>query len=285
MPIAVSPSAEHKRFHPDGEFATAKGIHQKRTVMIVSSYSTVTIEDLAAAEPELIKWFQMYICRNRQMNIDLAMRAKRSGFRALVVTVDYNKRGLRYNDVRNGYYYPYPIVNYKPTNDHELNSYVAKDGIWQNIQWLKKATGLPIVIKGILTAEDARLAVDNGADAILVSNHGGRQLDGSPATLEALPEIVEEVGHEVDVYMDGGVRTGADVFKALAIGAKVVFVGRAVCWALVCNGSDGVKQVLDILNNELENYMSIAGTPNVRNITRNHVRYVNDYRNHLKSIL
>ncbi|XP_054152644.1 uncharacterized protein LOC128951421 [Oppia nitens] len=230
-------------------------------------------------------WFQMFLCRDRNMTIDLALRAKRSGFRALVLTVDYPTASLKYHDIKSQYNYVYPIVNYNPYNVSELNNFVAKDCIWKDIQWLKETTGLPIVIKGILTAEDARLAVDNGADAILVSNHGGRQLDGSPATLEALPEIVKEVGREIDVYMDGGVRTGADVFKALAIGAKVVFVGRPVCWGLVCNGSDGVKQVLDILHNELDNYMTIAGTPTVGDITRNHVRYVNDYRNHLKSIL
>ncbi|XP_054152641.1 uncharacterized protein LOC128951419 [Oppia nitens] len=276
MPIAVSPSGLHKRFHPDGEFATGKAVRQKGTVMIVSIASTVAIEELAAAEPDLIKWLQMFIYRDRNMTIDLALRAKQSGFRALVLTVDYNARGLRYHNIKSGYKTAHKMANYESYN---ISKDVAKDTNWQDIRWLKETTGLPVVIKGIVTAEDARLAVDNGADAILVSNHGGRQLDGSPATLEALPEIVEAVGREVDVYMDGGVRTGADVFKALAIGAKVVFVGRPVCWGLVCNGSNGVKQVLDILNNELDNYMTIAGTPTVGDITRNHVRYVNDYHN------
>ncbi|XP_054152645.1 uncharacterized protein LOC128951422 [Oppia nitens] len=273
MPIAGSPSALHKRFHPDGEFATGKGIRQKSTVMILSSYSSITIEELAAAEPDLIKWFQMYIYCDRNMTIDLAQRAKQSGYRALVLTVDYTTRGRRYHDIKNQFKNIYPKVNYNRYNVSQLSKVVAKDNVWRDIRWLKETTGLPIVIKGILTAEDARLAVDNGADAILVSNHGGRQLDGSPATLEALPEIVEAVGREVDVYMDGGVRTGADVFKALAIGAKVVFVGRPVCWGLICNGSDGVRQVLDILYNELDNYMTIAGTPTVGDITRNHIRY------------
>ncbi|XP_054152646.1 uncharacterized protein LOC128951423 [Oppia nitens] len=282
MPIAVSPFGLNKRFHPDGEFATGKGIRQKGTVMIVSSGSTISIEELATAEPDLIKWFQMFIYRDRNMTIDLAQRAKQAGFRALVLTVDHNKMGLRYHNEKNKYSDAYGRANYKPYNVPGLTKDVAKDTTWKDIQWIKNEIGLPIVIKGIVTAEDARLAVNNGADAILVSNHGGRQLDGSPATLEALPEIVEEVGREVDVYMDGGVRTGADVFKALAIGAKVVFVGRPVCWGLVCNGSDGVKQVLDILHNELDNYMTIAGTPTVGDITRNHVRYVNHYRNNLK---
>ncbi|CAG2175958.1 unnamed protein product, partial [Oppiella nova] len=142
----------------------------------------------------------------------------------------------------------------------------------------------PVVIKGVLTAEDSRLAVNAGADAIFVSNHGGRQLDGSPATLEALPEIVAEVGREVDVYLDGGVRSGSDVFKALALGAKAVFVGRPVCWGLVYNGCDGVKAVLDILYKELDNIMTIAGCPTIGAITRSHVRYVDEYAMGLQNL-
>ncbi|CAG2107396.1 unnamed protein product, partial [Medioppia subpectinata] len=222
-PICVSPFGLNRRFHPNGEFETANGVAQFGTTMIVSSGSCVTLEEISTAEPELNKWFQMFIYKDRQMSADMARRAQEAGYKALVLTVDQPVMGLRYYNMKSNYTDKDERVNYRP---YKTTKDVAMDADWDDVKWLKSQVRIPLVIKGILTAEDARLGVDSGADAILVSNHGARQLDGAPATLEALPEIVAEVGRECEVYLDGGVRSGADVFKALALGARAVFVGR-----------------------------------------------------------
>ncbi|CAG2115426.1 unnamed protein product [Medioppia subpectinata] len=243
--------------------------------MTLSCGSSATLEAVSAAEPQLNKWYQLFVYQNREVTLDMARRAQAAGYSALVLTVDFPAIGLRYHNIKN---------NYHPSGEDQANYWpygtdtaIANNATWADITWLKSQVRIPLVIKGILTAEDARLAVDSGADAILVSNHGGRQLDDAPATLEALPEIVAEVGRECEVYLDGGVRSGTDVFKALALGARAVFVGRPVCWGLVHSGSEGVKSVLEILYTELDNIMTITGCSTVASITPSHVRCVDDY--------
>ncbi|CAG2175421.1 unnamed protein product [Oppiella nova] len=275
-PIGVSPFGRRHLFYKDGDYEVAIGAAKFGTVVGVSSGSSVTIEELAEREPNAMKWFQIFIFSDRNMTKDMAQRAERAGYKALVLTVDHNSGGIRYHDTKSVKVNNSDRANYRPYTG--ANKGIANDVTWDDVKWLKRQVQIPVVIKGVLTAGDARLAVNSGADAIFVSNHGGRQIDGVPATLEALPEIVSEVGREVDVYLDGGVRNGNDIFKALALGAKVVFVGRPAAWGLVYNGSEGVNTVLDILYKELDNVMAIAGTPTIRSISRSRVRSADDYR-------
>ncbi|XP_072396782.1 2-Hydroxyacid oxidase 1-like [Diabrotica undecimpunctata] len=265
FPIGISPTACQKLAHFEGECATAKAAQDLETVFILSSHSNSTFEELEKAAPHGRKWLQMYLFQNREMTTEFAKLAEENGFEALVLTIDYTMPGLRRHILRNEFVMP-PYAKYVLLKGyHESNilptfvNLSDLDADWSYVRWLTTVTKLPIVIKGVLTAEDAIAAADVGASAILVSNHGGRQLDSTPSTIEALPEVIKAVGHRVEVYMDGGIRDGTDVYKALALGARMVFIGRPAIWGLVYDGSEGVKNILKILQEELENAMCLTG--------------------------
>ena len=282
MPILVAPTAFHGLVHPEGEVATARGVAAAGTLMVASVISTRTLEDIAASVPAP-RWFQLYVYKDRQVTADLVRRAERAGYRAICLTVDTPLLGRREKDERNAFTLPpgLGIANVQPAGldgmpESERGSAFAKYVVelldaavtWRDIAWLRSITALPIVLKGILTAEDATRAVEHGVAGIVVSNHGGRQLDSTLGTLDALPAVVEAVKGRVDVYMDGGVRRGTDVLKALALGAKAVLLGRPVLWGLALGGADGVQAVLEHLRKEFELAMALAGRASVGDVDR-----------------
>ncbi|KAL1490434.1 hypothetical protein ABEB36_013129 [Hypothenemus hampei] len=293
MPIGISPSAMQRMAHPEGECANVRAAEAMGTVYTLSTIATSSIEEVAKAAPGAIKWFQLYIYRDRSITKKLIKRAENAGFKALVLTVDTPMFGLRVADMKNEFKLPPHLrlanfqgdhsitVNGKGTNTgsalNNLGDLFDPSLTWDDIKWLKSITHLPLVLKGILTAEDAFLAANAGVAGILVSNHGARQVDGWPASIEALSEVVNAVGDRVEIFMDGGITDGTDVFKALALGAKMVFIGRPALWGLACGGEEGVKQILSILRTEFEYAMAISGCPSVRNIERSMVVHESHY--------
>ncbi|TMK80670.1 MAG: alpha-hydroxy-acid oxidizing protein [Actinobacteria bacterium] len=282
FPILVAPTAFHRLADTEGEVATAKGVLATGTTMVVSTIASVRLEDVAETGAD--RWFQLYVFRDRELTSTLVKRAYGAGYRAIVLTVDTPLLGTRYRDERNRFQLPDGVglanlaVSDLPPEDEagrpgsSLSHFFAGEHdaslSWADLPWLRSLAPLPLVLKGIVTAEDARLAVAAGVDGIVVSNHGGRQLDGAPATLDALPEVVEAVAGRAEVYLDGGVRRGSDVLTALALGAKAVFVGRPVLWGLAVDGAAGVTAVLEMLRDELRLAMQLTGTPSVASITR-----------------
>jgi 4-hydroxymandelate oxidase len=263
FPVLVAPWAYQRMAHPDGESATARAAARAGTVMCVSSTTVGFLEEIAAAAMGP-KWWQLYMFSDREATAEMLKRVAGSGFAAIVWTVDVPVLGLRHRDTRNGFVMPIGM----PWDDLTYDS----DLTWDDLPWIRgQVPNLPVLVKGLLTAEDAELAMEAGVDGIVVSNHGGRQLDGSPAALDALPEIVEVVAGRVPVLVDGGVRRGTDVLKALALGAAAVLVARATVWGLAVAGEDGVADVLRILRDEFANAMALAGCRTVAEITRAHV--------------
>ncbi len=258
FPVLVAPWAYQKRAHPDGELATARAAARAGTVMVVSSTAFEYLEDVAAAS-DGPKWWQLYVFTDRGLTVDMLHRVHAAGFGAVCLTVDFPDSGLRHRDTRSGFQIPIGLPS-------DVLTY-APDLTWDDLTWIREAAPVPLLVKGLMTAEDARLAVGAGVDAIVVSNHGGRQLDSVHAPITVLPEIVEAVEGRVPVLVDGGFRRGADVFKALALGAAAVLVGRPACWGLAAAGEDGVVDVLRILRAELENTMVLAGTRSLGDIT------------------
>jgi isopentenyl diphosphate isomerase/L-lactate dehydrogenase-like FMN-dependent dehydrogenase len=249
------------------------------TVMTLSTLSSVTPAELAAAAPGAAQWFQLYWSRDRAFTQELVEGAVEAGFSALMLTVDLPVAGRRERDVRAGFALPddLPLPNLPISLRREdfhtaLHEAVDDTLTWRDLEWLHSVSSLPLVVKGILTAEDALLAAEHGAAAVVVSNHGGRQLDGVPATLEVLPEVVEAVGERVEVFLDGGIRRGVDVLKALALGARAVLSGRAVLWGLAADGEEGATQVLSLLRKEIELGLKLLGCPSPDAVTRGHVR-------------
>ena len=280
MPILVAPTAGHGLAHPDAECATARAAQQAETLMAVSTQSTRSLEEIAQIG-QCPRWFQLYIDSYRQAE-HLVRRAEAAGYGALVLTVDTPRRGNRERDIRNNigrYLEAYspsvgsgnasPLMERSSTGEETS---IIDSLTWEILPWLRSITTLPILLKGILTAVDALLALEYGAAGIIVSNHGGRQLDGVVASIEALPEVVEVVAGRCEVYVDGGVRRGTDVLKALALGARAVLLGRPILWGLAVNGETGVHDVLQLLRAELELAMTLAGCPTLRSITRSLVR-------------
>eukprot|EP00126_Sphaerothecum_destruens_P005273 Sdes_comp18676_c0_seq1m8928 len=282
FPVGIAPTAMHQMAHSEGEIATVKAAESHNICMILSTLSTLSMEQVAHASPHSLRWFQLYCYKDRNLTEGMVRRAERSGYQALVLTVDTPQLGRREADVRNNFSLPphMKLGNFQGNEalssqlhlvcndgDKSLDSGLAvyiekffdRSLTWDCVQWLTSITSLPVVLKGILTPQDAQLAVHYGAKAIIVSNHGGRQLDGVPATIEVLPDIVRAVGNSCEVYLDGGIRRGTDVLKALALGARCVFVGRPVLWGLAYNGSEGVKLALQWLKQELRLAMELAG--------------------------
>jgi len=288
MPILVAPTAFHGLVHPEGEVARARGAAAAGTVMVVSAIATRELEEVAKAVAGPC-WFQLYVWRDREVTAQLVKRAARAGYGAICLTVDTPVLGRREKDERNAFTLPpgLSIANVRPAGldgvpaserGSAFAKYVAElldpAVTWKDIAWLRSLTSLPIVLKGIMTAEDATLAVEHDVDGIIVSNHGGRQLDSTVGTLDALPDIVAAVQGRVEVFMDGGVRRGTDVLKALALGAKAVLIGRSALWGLALGGADGVRRVLEHLRGELELAMALTGRAALAQVDRSLVQRV-----------
>ncbi|HEY1954643.1 MAG TPA: alpha-hydroxy acid oxidase [Polyangiaceae bacterium] len=282
MPVLVAPTAFHKLACDDGELATARAARGAGTAMMLSSLSNTDLEDVAEEHPDGT-FFQLYVYRDRNATVGLVRRAEDAGCKALVLTVDAPLLGRRERDVRNAFSLPphLKVKNLVPVGYGDVEGSIGISGLaayfaslidpalaWSDIAWLRSITKLPIAIKGIVRVDDARRARDEGASAIVVSNHGGRQLDGSPATLDVLAPIADAVGRDVEVLLDGGVRRGTDVLRALALGARAVLVGRPILWGLAWSGETGARFVLDTLRRELDLAMALAGTPTLTAITR-----------------
>lgn len=277
MPLLVAPTAFHRLAHPDGELATARATGAAGTIMILSTLSNTRVEDVIAAATGPV-WFQLYVYRDRGVTRALVERAEAAGCQALVLTVDAPLLGRRERDVRNRFTLPegLRIENMLPEGLEDLPPGVEDSGLgayfasildptlsWEDVAWLRSITRLPLLIKGIVRAGDARRAVERGAAGVVVSNHGGRQLDTSPATIDVLPAIVDAVGDRAEVLLDGGVRRGTDVLKAVALGARAVLIGRPVLWGLAAGGEDGLGRVLALLRDELDLAMALCGCPSV----------------------
>jgi isopentenyl diphosphate isomerase/L-lactate dehydrogenase-like FMN-dependent dehydrogenase len=258
FPVLIAPWAYQRLAHPDGELATVRAAARAGTIMVVSSTAQAYLEDVAAGS-DAPKWWQLYIFTDREVTADMLKRVHASGFAAICFTVDLPVVGLRHRDTRNAFEMPVGL----PQDDLVFEPNIT----WDDIGWIREQAPLPLLLKGIMTAEDATLAIEAGVDGIVVSNHGARQLDAVAAPLTVLPEIVDAVQGRVPVLVDGGFRRGTDVFTALALGASAVLVGRPTVWGLAAAGEDGVLDVLRILREELENVMTLAGTRTVDDIT------------------
>ncbi|CAM0902894.1 unnamed protein product [Alopecurus aequalis] len=314
MPIMIAPSAMQKMAHPEGELATARAAASAGTIMTLSSWATCSVEEVNSVGPG-IRFFQLYVYKDRNVVRQLVKRAELAGFKAIALTVDTPRLGRREADIKNRFTLPPHLVlkNFEAldlgtmdkTNDSGLAAYVAgqvdRSLCWEDVKWLQTITSLPILVKGVMTAEDTRLSIENGAAGIIVSNHGARQLDYVPATISCLEEVVNAAKGRLPVFLDGGVRRGTDVFKALALGAAGVFVstralsptfstcqracslvcnpdavcvwqiGRPVLYSLAVDGEAGVRKMLQMLRDELELAMALSGCASLRDITRAHV--------------
>jgi 4-hydroxymandelate oxidase len=272
VPVLVAPTAFHRLADPEGERATARAAASAETIMIVSMASTVAVQEVAEAGAEL--WFQLYIQPDLAFTETIVRRAEAAGCRALVVTVDSPLRGRHERDERNGFLdLPAGLCCENLRDGPRVRPIVMSPEIsWAHVDRVREMTGLPIVVKGVLHPADARAALDHGVSALVVSNHGGRQLDTVPATIDVLPEIVAEVGGAVPVLLDGGVRRGTDVLKALALGAAAVAVGRPVIWGLAAGGERGAARVLDLLRSEVEEALVLCGCGSVEELEPSMVR-------------
>ncbi|RHN42397.1 putative (S)-2-hydroxy-acid oxidase [Medicago truncatula] len=284
MPIMIAPTGVQKLAHPEGECATARAASASGTIMTLSSWATFSVEEVASTGPG-IRFLQIYLFKDRNMVTQLVRRAENAGFKAIVLTADSPVLGHKEADIKNRFTLP-SYVKMKNFEDMNLEKLSKSEGsshtsavnglydqslTWKDVKWLQTITSLPIIVKGVLTAEDTRLAVQAGVAGIIVSNHGARQLDYVPATIMALEEVVQAAEGRVPVFMDGGVRRGTDVFKALALGAAGVFIGRPVVFSLAADGEAGVRKVFEMLHDELERTMALCGCRSVKDITRDHV--------------
>ena len=299
FPAILAPIGYSRLMHPDGEVAAAAAAGDAGLAYTLSTISGHKLEDVQAASKGPV-WYQLYLVGGREVAEAGIDRARRAGFSALVVTIDTPVAGMRERDPRNGIrellggslFSKLPFLPQMFTHPGWLASFVIDGGVpklenivvagqgpmplidvtaalaravvtWEDIRWLKRIWPGPIVVKGVLTGEDARHAVDEGAAAIVVSNHGGRQLDGAPATLNALPEVVAAVNGQAEILMDGGVRRGSDIVKAMCLGARAVLLGRAYAFGLAAAGKPGVARALEILRNDVERTLRLLGCPSV----------------------
>ena len=274
-PIMVAPFGRHRLFHPDGERATARGAAAAGSVFVLPTTSTVSMEDVAAEPSAAPRWFQIYLPPDRALAENLIDRAAAAGFGAVVLTVDQpvygsSPRAARAPlkpspDIRNANLPGQPIAQnaYKP----DYSGRVTFPATWRDLEWLVRRSSIDVLVKGVLRGDDALRCVEAGAKAVIVSNHGGRHLDASIATADALPEIAAAVARKAELYVDGGIRRGTDIVKALALGARAVLVARPVIWGLALDGADGVRAVLDHLRAELVRSMALCGTARLDEIT------------------
>ena len=285
MPVLIAPFAAHRLFHDDGECATARAAKSAGTIFTLATPSTVAMEDVARQVGAW--WFQLYIFRDRGVTSELVRRATEAGASAIVVTLDMPIFGRREADERNRFtlppglefvHMPKPAAAASPMPGSRVASTV--DSLfesaltWKDLEWLTSTCPVPVVAKGILHADDAIRAVEHGARAVSVSNHGGRQLDSAVPALDALPEVVEAVGQKIEVLVDGGVRRGTDVLKALALGARAVMISRPIAWGLALGGEQGALQALELLRAELERDLVLCGRGSPGQVDRSLVRRV-----------
>ncbi|KAI5456627.1 (S)-2-hydroxy-acid oxidase [Mariannaea sp. PMI_226] len=292
-PFSIGPASMQKLFHRDGEIATSRAAAKLNMPMGVSTFATATLEDIIAPRPANVPYFmQLYVFRDNAITEQLVRRAEKAGFAALAVTLDAPVHGKRRNEVRNkfripqdvwfenfdrdGFLLPMDVENDKAARktSQSQSGYLNDARLeWsKHISWLRSITKLKIFVKGVLTAEDTELAINHGVDGIIVSNHGGRQLDGVVTTAEVLPEIVAAAKGRVPIHVDGGIRKGTDIFKALALGADFVWVSRPPLWGLAYNGEEGVELAMGILIEEFQRTMALAGCVSVSDITADFVR-------------
>jgi 4-hydroxymandelate oxidase len=284
FPVALAPTGFNRLGHAEGETAAARGAGAIGALMCASTMASTSLEDIASAATGPL-WFQLYVYRDREITRDLVQRAEAAGYRAIVLTVDTPVLGRRERDIRNRFtLLPGVTVSNleryaraaAPSGAWSLTEFIHRqiDASldWTSVDWLQSITRLPIAIKGLLHRDDGRLAIEHGAKAIVVSNHGGRQLDGAIATIDALPDMVDVANSRVPVLLDGGVRRGTDVLKALALGAAAVFIGRPYLWGLAADGESGVRRVLEMIRAELELAMALSGCRDATNVPRDLVR-------------
>ena len=270
-PILLAPAAAHMLVHPEGEVATARGAGAASATMVLSTNSNCTVEAVAAAATHPL-WFQLYVNRDREIAKELIQRAENAGYQALCVTVDQpviyaRDRSSRQAEALRAL----PLPNIRgaaPGGVTQTSASRTRSLTWKDIEWFRSVTKLRVILKGVMHPDDAEQAVKAGADAIIVSNHGGRALDGVAATIDALPRVAERVNRRIPVLTDGGIRRGGDVLKALARGASAVLVGRPYLYGLAVNGSDGVRHVVQILCNEFEAAMALTGRTTIAQIDR-----------------
>lgn len=282
MPVGIAPMAAHGLAHPTAEVATARAAAAAGVPFTLSTMSTTSIEDVAAATPDAVRWFQLYAQADPGRSRSLVERAAAAGYSAIILTVDLPVLGYRERDLRSGFNLSVPLGNFpegRPSHvkrDGESGYDLLQEDLDRGLTWSDLATirgwsGLPLILKGILTAEDARIAVEEGVAGIVVSNHGARQLDRAIATAEALEEVVDAVAGRTEVWVDGGIRRGLDVVTALALGARGVLVGRPILWALAMGGQAGVERALAILRQETVLAMTLLGAATPDALTRDHV--------------
>jgi len=309
MPVAIAPAATGGMQTADGEIKAARAAEKFGIPFSLSTMSVCSIEDVAENTTAPF-WFQLYVMRDRDFINRLIDRAKAAKCSALVLTMDLQILGQRHKDIRNGLSTPPKFTPYSiwqmmqhpawcmkmlgtkrhtfrnivghVQGDHDLASLSAWTASqfdptlkWGDVRWIKERFGGPVIVKGVLDADDAEAAIDNGADAIVISNHGGRQLDGAPSTIRVLPEIVDRVGKRTEVYLDSGIRSGQDVIKALAYGAKSTFIGRPMLYGLGAGGEAGVTRVLEIIRRELDTTMALVGERDILNVGLHNI-YSND---------
>jgi isopentenyl diphosphate isomerase/L-lactate dehydrogenase-like FMN-dependent dehydrogenase len=279
MPILIAPTAFQRLAHPEGETAAARAAAAAGTVFCLSTLGSSTPAEIAESAPQGTNWLQLYWSPDRGFTQALVEASAACGFEAILLTVDLPLAGRRERDLRAAFELPadLPLPNLPSHlgggNFHAaLGEVVDRTITWRDLEWLASLTDLPLVVKGILTAEDGRLACEHGAAGVVVSNHGGRQLDGVAASIDALPEVVEACAGRVTVLLDGGVRRGTDVVKALALGARAVLVGRAPVWGLAVAGEEGVRSVLELLREELALALVLLGCPSPEAVTPAHIR-------------
>src|SRR5579859_1029876 len=279
QPVVIAPMAYQRMAHPEGERAMARAAASTGTVMCLSTLATATPAEVAEAAPGAGRWFQLYVFADRGVSRELVDQAAEQGYEALVITVDLPITGIRERDLRSGVQAATADIvasaaaagAHGPMAPHEFTSLIDPNLRWSDIERFVQQSPLPVILKGILRPEDAKLAREHGASAIVVSNHGGRQIDTVLAGADALGPVVDEVGDHMDVLVDGGIRRGTDVLKALALGASGVMVGRPVLWGLVVGGAEGAQRVLEILLAEFDSALALAGAPKASELDRSFV--------------
>jgi isopentenyl diphosphate isomerase/L-lactate dehydrogenase-like FMN-dependent dehydrogenase len=273
LPVLVAPIAFQRVAHPDGEVAMARAARAAGTIMCLSTLATATPAEVA--EVGGLRWFQLYVLRDEGVTRDLIAQARDCGFNAIVLTVDAPVRGNRERDLRTGFAVPSDMrvasFGRGGLTPREVFEQISSSVTWPDLERIAGEAGLPVLVKGVLGAEDARLACQHGAAGIIVSNHGGRPLDGVAASIDALPEVVDAGDGRVEVLVDGGIRRGTDVVKALALGARAVLAGRAPLWGLAVNGEAGARDVLRILQVETLNALQLAGCTSPAGVGRDRV--------------